>query len=203
MSIMMFDPKAQSYLPADQLFLNAGIKQLDVINASHKVLDEYEEHPGENPPPFTQQTLKQSFNQDSGQSRPIEPALLAEQIMVSPVITLRSETSVADAQTLFRQHQFRHIPILSAESRLIGIISDRDLLQHIDNPFQTNIQRLVNGRVLVAKPDTEIREIAAVLFEQRIGAMPIIDDDENLIGILTRSDILRILVNRAPLELWV
>ena len=41
------------------------------------------------------------------------------------------------------------------------------------------------------------------MFKERIGAMPIVDDQGTLVGILTRSDILRVLVNKAPLQLWV
>ena len=50
-------------------------------------------------------------------------------------------------------------------------------------------------------PETEIRLIADVLIKERIGAMPIVDEKEKLVGIVTRSDILRTVV-KAPLELW-
>jgi acetoin utilization protein AcuB len=57
--------------------------------------------------------------------------------------------------------------------------------------------------VLTAHPDTSIRDIARVFFEERIGAVPIVDRGETLVGIVTRSDILRTILNSAPLELWV
>ena len=57
--------------------------------------------------------------------------------------------------------------------------------------------------VITATPDTRIREIARLLIERRIGAMPIMDKYDNLVGIITRSDVLRAVVNHAPLELWV
>ena len=58
--------------------------------------------------------------------------------------------------------------------------------------------------MLSAHPDTEIRLIARTMFEQKIGAMPILsEEDDSMVGILTRSDILRTVVNRAPFELWI
>jgi CBS-domain-containing membrane protein len=58
-------------------------------------------------------------------------------------------------------------------------------------------------RVLTASPNTEIRQIAQVLFDEHIGTMPIIDEREHLIGLITRSDILQALIKPAPLDLWV
>ncbi len=142
-------------------------------------------------------------------------AVSASQIMSSPVATLTPETTVAEAWELIRARGFRHIPILSGGKELVGIISDRDLLLEFGGFFKTDapqdktaqeqmtIQGMIKRKVLTASPDTEIREIARILFEERIGSMPIVDDNGSLVGILTRSDILRTLVNNAPLELWI
>jgi len=61
----------------------------------------------------------------------------------------------------------------------------------------------MTDRVLTAHPDTEIRTIARVLFEERIGAMPIVNEAGLPKGILTRSDILRTVMNQVPFELWI
>ncbi len=150
-------------------------------------------------------------------ARPVErqPALHAHQIMSTPVTTLTPETSLLDAWALFRKTRYRHIPIVDDTGCLVGIVSDRDLLRYAavngrippydgDSPeAHTPIATLMKPRVLTATPDTEIRQIARVLIEQHIGAMPIMDYAGRLRGIVTRSDILRALVTHAPLELWV
>jgi acetoin utilization protein AcuB len=61
----------------------------------------------------------------------------------------------------------------------------------------------MTSQVLTAHPDTSIRDIARVFFEERIGAVPIVDRGETLVGIVTRSNILRTILNSAPLELSV
>ncbi len=152
---------------------------------------------------------------ETARPRARQPALHAHQIMSSPVTTLTPETSIFEAWRLFRAKRYRHIPVVDGEGRLVGIVSDRDLLRYAAvngriPPFdehsveaQTAIATLMKPRVLTATPDTEIRQIARVLIEQHIGAMPIMDYSGGLRGIVTRSDILRALVTHAPLELWV
>ncbi len=152
---------------------------------------------------------------ETARPRARQPALHAHQIMSSPVTTLTPETSILEAWRVFRAKRYRHIPVVDGEGRLVGIVADRDLLRYAAvngriPPFdehsveaQTAIATLMKPRVLTATPDTEIRQIARVLIEQHIGAMPIMDYQGRLRGIVTRSDILRALVTHAPLELWV
>ena len=142
-------------------------------------------------------------------------ALHAHQIMTSPVVWLNPDTTVTQAWSLFRERRFRHVPVVTDSHKIYGIISDRDLLRYAAvsgkiPPFGDNsqeakmsIEDLMKTRVIVSSLDTEIREIARMLFEQRIGAMPVVNDSGVVEGIITRSDILRTLVNHAPLELWV
>ena len=164
---------------------------------------------------FRRMVAGRAYSHTSQIQRERGPALHAHQIMTSPVITLSPETSITQAWTLFRERRFRHIPIVTQDRKIYGIISDRDLLRYAatsgkippyaDNAPEatTSIAHLIKTRVISATADTEIRQIAKLLFEQRVGAMPIATDHGLLEGIITRSDILRTLVNNAPLELWV
>jgi acetoin utilization protein AcuB len=135
--------------------------------------------------------------------------------MTSPVLSLEAEASVAQAWAFIRQRRFRHVPVLDHSQKLVGILSDRDLLceaaglgtAHSPSKPVEDASRLIGEimttRVLTASPDTEIRQIARVLFDNHIGTMPIVDEGEYLIGLITRSDILRALIQHAPLDLWV
>ncbi|MEZ4753527.1 MAG: CBS domain-containing protein [Bdellovibrionota bacterium] len=129
-----------------------------------------------------------------------ELALTASQIMSSPVVTLRAKDTITAAAEIFKEKRFRHIPVVSKKGALIGILSDRNLHQLSDN--SQCVKDVMSRPVLCARAQTEIRLIAQVLFKERIGAMPIVDENQELVGIITRSDILRAVVNQAPLELW-
>lgn len=202
MAFLTFEPRIQSYIAADKLLAPGTVNQPNATAPTRKLADEI--HPTSQQP-HSHIDVENAYHQEGGQAHtyPPELAVTAEQIMTTPVISMTDTTTLGEARDLFREHRFRHMPLISDERKIIGIISDRDLLHHpLDNPLQS-VLSLAIQEVVVATPDTEIREIAGVFFQQRIGAMPIINENERPIGIITRSDILRTLVHRAPLEMWV
>jgi len=141
-----------------------------------------------------------------------DQALQARQIMSRDVRALAPSTSVAEAWSLCRTLRFRHFPVVEEQDgKLVGILSDRDLLRVGGTPDaapvpdvgELQVADIMSSPVFSAHPETPIRDIARVLFAERIGAIVVCGDDGSLVGILTRSDILRTLVNKAPLDLWV
>ena len=136
--------------------------------------------------------------------------------MTQPVVFLHPEDTVAEAWRLIRERRFRHVPILSevagaGHRRLVGIVSDRDLLRvagtpdhrPVDAMGERPLRTLMNSPVFSALPATPLRDIARVMFNEHIGSMPICRDSGELVGMLTRTDVLRSLLVHGPLELWI
>ena len=73
--------------------------------------------------------VQEIYGDFEGEARKRGPAILAQQIMTSPVVSIDVKASMAEAWELFHQRRFRHVPILSNHERLVGILSDRDLLR--------------------------------------------------------------------------
>lgn len=136
-------------------------------------------------------------------------AVRAEQIMSAPVVSIKPDTRLQEVRRIVKERRFRHIPVVADNGWICGIVSDRDLLalpgtDGADESPGTGVAAdIMIKKVLTATPDTNIREIARVLFEERIGCMPIVDEDKQVVGIITRSDILRALIKHAPLDLWI
>lgn len=142
-----------------------------------------------------------------------ERALQAKDMMSSPVESLTPQTSIRNAYEIFQTKRYRHMPVLD-QNHLVGILSDRDLLRlAAENAKDTAgdgkeaarkeyVGAVMIHAVLSASPETEVHDVARVLFEERIGCLPIVSGDGSLVGIITRSDILRGVMNRAALELW-
>lgn len=126
------------------------------------------------------------------------PAATAAQVMTSPVLTLSPSDTVGDALALVRLRGFRHIPI-AEDGRLLGIVSDRDLLRRADDRLLAGVMR---KRVLIAAPESDLRTLARGIVEHHVNAFPVTDDQLLLLGIVTTTDLLRALVNSAKLELW-
>lgn len=134
--------------------------------------------------------------------------------MSSPVVTLPVTSSLAQAWDVVHSRRFRHIPILGAEDGVVGMLSDRDLFQGAMESVLSrttgskkqaggSIHSLISRPVLVASPEAELRALARVLLEERIGALPIVSEAAGLVGMITRSDILRALVAHPDFDQWV
>ncbi|MBN2403509.1 MAG: CBS domain-containing protein [Spirochaetes bacterium] len=139
-----------------------------------------------------------------------EPILHAYTIMKFPVLTLNPEISVTDAWNFLKEKGVSHMPVLSKENKIIGILSDKDLLEFLciidcnkkDIALKTVVD-VMTKKVITSGKFTDIRRIAKAMFENHIGTMPIVDESGYIIGIVTRSDILYALVNYPPLSLWI
>jgi acetoin utilization protein AcuB len=182
--------------------------ELSTINPTHEV--EVESHDENKKKQSAPRFVNPYDKIDSPRPRR-EPALRAEQIMSSPIVSIRPDQTMGEAWRIITNKRYRHLPVATQEGKLVGIVSDRNfiastserLLGSSKSPLANKrVSEVMATSVLSARPNTPIRDIARVMFEERIGAMPIVDENEILIGLLTRSDILRVVVNRAPLELW-
>jgi acetoin utilization protein AcuB len=152
----------------------------------------------------------QAYQQQIQQAPASKPALLAQDLMTSPVSWLPSDSTLLEAWTVMKRQGIHHLPVTSVDGTLVGTISSQDLLPYahelesVNQPGPSSEHKLphvMNSRVLSATPTTEIREIAHIMLEEHVSGIPILDSSRHLIGILTTSDILRAIVHRSPLDL--
>jgi acetoin utilization protein AcuB len=196
-------------MPQTLIFKEPAINKTQEINPEH-IIDEQEHQSG-----LEQQEQKRSATQTYQDVEDIpqtSEALFAKQIMTSPVVTLNIHTIADEVLILFQTRQIRHFPVISADGLLVGIVSERDILHHLANVTEDYQQQIPNNRsdkivqimkspVLTASGDTDVRYIARLFVEQRVGALPIVTDGK-LKGIITRSDILTAVMRHFVMELW-
>ena len=144
--------------------------------------------------------------------------LLARDWMTRKLVTLSPEASVAEALSLCRERRIRHIPILE-EGRLVGIVSDRDLrdaspalgdAQRASALQEIRVGDVMTREVSTADPQDSIENLAQEMYELKIGSLPVVAEgpmgdeglavaEEELLGIVTSSDVMRALVTLAGL----
>ncbi|MCP5501698.1 MAG: CBS domain-containing protein [Leptospiraceae bacterium] len=134
-------------------------------------------------------------------------AILARHVMSSPVIEVEPSLTVEKAVYLFRKNRIRHIPVINYEKKLIGIISERGILQNfLDYPEDISyvknrlIEEVMISRVLTAKPESPLPDMARVMLEERIGSLPILNEERKVLGIVTRSDILKTILYKDHID---
>lgn len=152
---------------------------------------------------------EKSYREAMNLKNEMEPLFHAYQIMSSPVKTVSPSMNITDAWRLFRNEKVRHMPVVSENMNLEGILSERDLLKRlivtddeVTNVTGEKVSDIMIREVITASRVTDIRRIAMVMFTMHIGTMPILDDNKDLVGIVTRSDILHALITYPPIKLW-
>jgi CBS domain-containing protein len=127
-------------------------------------------------------------------------------IMTSPAITIAPDTPVPTAMTLMRDHNIRHLPVVE-HGRLVGIISRGDLREASISAavnadiYELNfmlhkltVARLMSRKVLTVTPDALVVHAAEMMTENKIACLPAVDPSGAVIGIITESDLLKMLV---------
>lgn len=130
---------------------------------------------------------------------------LVRDFMTSPATTLPHTASLLDAALKLRSTGYRHLPIVDGQ-RLVGIVSDRDILwfspsllgrisqEEYNSIFEnTPLERVMSRDPLTVTPTTPLREAAALLYERKLGCLPVVEDGR-LAGIITITDMLAILL---------
>lgn len=154
---------------------------------------------------------QQAYQQQVHQAPAPKPALLAQDLMTSPVTWLSSDSTLLEAWTVMKRKGIHHLPVTSMHGTLVGLVSDRDLLPYAHELESSRssgpsightLAQVMSNRILSATPATELREIARIMLDEYVSAIPIVDSSRHPVGILTTSDILYAIVRRSPLELW-
>ncbi|MFI5300649.1 MAG: HPP family protein [Polyangiales bacterium] len=122
--------------------------------------------------------------------------MIAADLMTQNPRTLRVDDSVGEARRALSVMDVRHLPIVNDDGEIVGIVSDRDLwgesLQLPDGmPSASPISSLMTGAVVTVTPETDLVEVIELLLEQRVGAVPVVDADAQVVGVVSYVDVLR------------
>jgi len=112
----------------------------------------------------------------------------AESVMIFEPITISREGTVQDALQLMKEYKIGGIPVVNDDGILIGIVTNRDLR------FEQNMDRSINevmtkDNIITTTKNTDLAEAAGILQEYKIEKLPVVDQDQKLIGLITYKDI--------------
>jgi len=138
-----------------------------------------------------------------------EPVCHAYQVMSHPVSTIPMDMDIIDAHRYFQEHGYQQMPVISTQQRIVGMLTIKDLLQFIIiDGDQTHyisgkrVKDIISAEVVTADPVSDIRRVAQMMQEYHSTAAPIVNDQDTLVGIVSRGDILRAVMNDPPLNMW-
>jgi cystathionine beta-synthase len=115
-----------------------------------------------------------------------------------PLVTVRPEERLVQVVSLLKEHDISQVPVVDADGKLLGIVTEADLLQHlvhsehVHDPDET-IAGIVNPNVITVQPDASVESVLAV-FER--GKIVVVADGECPVGILTKIDLIDFLAKQ-------
>ncbi|WP_409523369.1 CBS domain-containing protein [Nitrincola sp. MINF-07-Sa-05] len=136
----------------------------------------------------------------AGKPKPI-PILSASKIMTSPVQTITPENNLRQAWLIMEEHEISQLVVVTDENKPLGLITRQEIIDHGTDSTVT-IAVTFQKRMIVAAPETELPQIATIFVDYPVTAIPVIDQGDKLQGIITRTDLIRLLINSAHIESW-
>jgi len=139
-------------------------------------------------------------------------------IMIEQIVCLTEQDNLAKAMELMQRGKFRHVPVVNKQSKLVGIVSDRDVLRHLPfaggqrtsqtevfrsrlfavDPEEASLKlpltRIMTRDVVHVSPGTGFYDAVKMLHEKRVSCLPVVDEEKKVLGIVTVTDVMRVLL---------
>ena len=132
--------------------------------------------------------------------------MLVKNRMSRNPITVKTDTSLPDALKIMRDNKVRRLPVLDKSGKLVGIVSDKDLLYASPSPAtslsvweitaliaKVKVSELMTKKVTTVAEDCPIEEAARIMADNKIGGLPVMRGDV-MVGIITETDLFKIFV---------
>jgi IMP dehydrogenase len=122
------------------------------------------------------------------QAKHVKTVKRAENGMIYDPITIKTHATVGDALHLMKEYRIGGIPVVDSRHRLVGIVTNRDLRfeQDLDRPIK---EVMTHENIVTTGQETDLEKAADILQKYKIEKLPVVDDNNRLIGLITYKDI--------------
>jgi CBS domain-containing protein len=147
----------------------------------------------------------------------------ARDVMVSPVITVGKPATVRGVAKILLEKRISAVPVVDSVGKVIGIVTESDLMHRAEagteRPYSwwvhflagdatiaadyvkshaAKVEDVMTSDVVTATPETPLHEIAALLEEHQIKRVPIVNKEGNLVGIVSRANLIQVVASARP-----
>src|SRR5512143_3270687 len=133
--------------------------------------------------------------------------LVRERMSAHPVLC-EPDLPVSDALDRMKKEHIRRMPVVDRHGKLVGIVSDKDLLQASPSPATSlsvweitylmskiKVSDVMTKKVITISEDTPVEDAARVMVDNKIGGLPVVSADGTVLGIITETDIFKTFID--------
>ncbi len=111
--------------------------------------------------------------------------LKVSDLMSTALMTINASEPLAEAKVDMEVGLVHHLPVVDDRGRLVGIVSDRDLVRRSD---KKRVADVMSRDLVTTRPDAPAHLAASMMLDFRIGSVPVVDDAGALVGVVTLTD---------------
>ena len=142
-----------------------------------------------------------------------QPLSRVRDVMTTGALTVQPDAVVNHAWQTLAEHGVSQAPVVGAQGRVVGLLLRADMAPldllpepgHIQAAIalaRRTVSEVMVSPVPTVAPDTDLRRVASVLLDTGLPGLPVTDEYGNLVGFISRTDILRAVAANPPLDLW-
>ncbi len=132
------------------------------------------------------------------------------ELMTNDPVTVTAGETIGNAEALMAENNIRQIPVVNGHE-LVGIVTDRDVRAFLSDALltksdararalKTEVGDIMTTEPMFVGPDDDLKDAVEMLIEQKFGAIPVVDEAEGLVGIVSYVDVLRNYLDRLEEE---
>ncbi len=114
--------------------------------------------------------------------------MLVSELMSNDVLTIRADAPLAQAAAEMRLGRVRHLPVVDAKGKLVGLLSHLDVMKTLLRRKGTQVADGMSVRLVTVREDAQAADAAKLMRSRKVGSLPVIDEKGRLVGLLTEAD---------------
>lgn len=138
---------------------------------------------------------------------------LVREWMTESVISITSDTAITTAHQIMKKNRIRRLPVVN-DGKLVGIVTIGDIREASPSGATTlsiwelnylwsqlKVEQVMTRKVYTVNQDEPMINAARIMLESKISGLPVIDDEGRLVGVVTESDVFRMVVKNQADEI--
>ncbi len=126
----------------------------------------------------------------AAQAAQVRKVKRADSGMIYDPVTITKDQTVADALRLMKENRIGGIPVIDGEHHLIGIVTNRDL--RFQRDMSLPVSEVMTSENIITTTNADLAEASQILLENKIEKLPVVDEENHLVGLITYRDITKI-----------